>query len=118
MRDFMSMDCDQADCFLRGQRTQPFLDPAGGKAKTARAYQVDADEVAILGAPGIGLGNVQFAPGLFLVDRNQAPFAARQRAEETLKERPGKITQAEALAELARAGAQLQLLEQLRKRRG
>jgi F-type H+-transporting ATPase subunit epsilon len=47
-----------------------------------------------------------------------AAVAARQRAEETLKERPGKITQAEALAELARAGAQLQLLEQLRKRRG
>jgi len=47
-----------------------------------------------------------------------AAVAARQRAEEALKERPGKITQAEALAELARAGAQLQLLEQLRKRRG
>jgi F-type H+-transporting ATPase subunit epsilon len=47
-----------------------------------------------------------------------AAVAARQRAEEALKERPGNITQAEALAELARAGAQLQLLEQLRKRRG
>ena len=47
-----------------------------------------------------------------------AAVVARQRAEEALKERPGKITQAEALAELARAGAQLQLLEQLRKRRG
>jgi F-type H+-transporting ATPase subunit epsilon len=47
-----------------------------------------------------------------------AAVVARQRAEEALKERPGKITQAEALAELARAGAQLQLLERLRKLRG
>ncbi len=47
-----------------------------------------------------------------------AAVAARQRAEEALKERPGKVTQAEALAELSRVAAQLQLLQRLRKLRG
>ena len=47
-----------------------------------------------------------------------AALAAKQRAEDALRERPGHITQAEALAELARAAAQLKLLERLRKLRG
>ena len=47
-----------------------------------------------------------------------AALAAKQRAEEALKDRSGKISQAEALAELARAAAQLKLLEKLRKLRG
>ena len=46
-----------------------------------------------------------------------AALAAKQRAEEALKSRPGDITQAEALAELARAAAQLKVVR-LRKRRG
>ncbi|MCS6946893.1 MAG: F0F1 ATP synthase subunit epsilon [Steroidobacteraceae bacterium] len=43
---------------------------------------------------------------------------AKQRAEEALKGSIDKIEQAEALAELARAAAQLKLLEKLRKIKG
>jgi F-type H+-transporting ATPase subunit epsilon len=44
-----------------------------------------------------------------------AAVEAKQRAEEALKDRSGHIDQAQALAELARAAAQLRLIERLRK---
>jgi len=44
-----------------------------------------------------------------------AALAAKQRAEEALRDKVGQISQAEALAELARAAAQLKALERLRK---
>jgi F-type H+-transporting ATPase subunit epsilon len=47
-----------------------------------------------------------------------AAVAARQRAEQALAGQIDKITQAEALAELARAIAQLKLIERLRKIKG
>ena len=47
-----------------------------------------------------------------------AAMAARQRAEEALAGKIDKIEQAEALAELARAAAQLKLIQRLRKIRG
>jgi len=47
-----------------------------------------------------------------------AALAAKQRAEEALKDRAGHITLAEAQAELARAIAQLKVLQRLRKLRG
>ncbi|HEY0767823.1 MAG TPA: F0F1 ATP synthase subunit epsilon [Steroidobacteraceae bacterium] len=47
-----------------------------------------------------------------------AALAAKQRAEDALRDKAGHITQAEALAELARAAAQLKVLERLRKLRG
>jgi F-type H+-transporting ATPase subunit epsilon len=47
-----------------------------------------------------------------------AALAAKQKAEEALKNREGDISQAEALAELARAAAQLKMIEKLRKLRG
>jgi F-type H+-transporting ATPase subunit epsilon len=47
-----------------------------------------------------------------------AALAAKQRAEEALKDRAGLITIAEAQAELVRAMAQLKLIERLRKLRG
>lgn len=43
---------------------------------------------------------------------------AKQRAEDTLRSKVDKIEQAEALAELARAAAQLKVIERLRKIRG
>jgi F-type H+-transporting ATPase subunit epsilon len=46
-----------------------------------------------------------------------AALAAKQRAEDALRDRVGHIEQAEALAELARAAAQLKLIERLRKLR-
>ncbi|HVN44333.1 MAG TPA: F0F1 ATP synthase subunit epsilon [Steroidobacteraceae bacterium] len=47
-----------------------------------------------------------------------AALAARQRAEEALRDKVGHISIAEAQAELARAIAQLKLIERLRKLRG
>ena len=47
-----------------------------------------------------------------------AALAAKQRAEEALAGRTDRIDQAEALAELVRAAAQLKLIERLRKIRG
>jgi F-type H+-transporting ATPase subunit epsilon len=47
-----------------------------------------------------------------------AALAARARAEEALAGKIDRIEQAEALAELARAAAQLKLIERLRKIRG
>jgi F-type H+-transporting ATPase subunit epsilon len=44
-----------------------------------------------------------------------AALAAKQRAEEALKDRAGRIDHAEAMAELARVAAQLRILERLRK---
>lgn len=44
-----------------------------------------------------------------------AALAAKQRAEEALRDKVGQIEQAEALAELARAAAQLKMIERLRK---
>ena len=47
-----------------------------------------------------------------------AALAAKQRAEDALKDRSGHITLAEAQAELARAIAQLKVIQRLRHLRG
>jgi F-type H+-transporting ATPase subunit epsilon len=47
-----------------------------------------------------------------------AALAAKQRAEDTLRAHTDKISQAEALAELARAAAQLKVIQRLRKIHG
>lgn len=47
-----------------------------------------------------------------------AALEAKQRAEEALRNKSGHITEAEALAELARAAAMLKMAEKLRKLRG
>jgi F-type H+-transporting ATPase subunit epsilon len=47
-----------------------------------------------------------------------AALAAKQRAEEALRDKAGHITLAEAQAELARAIAQLKMINRLRKVRG
>jgi len=47
-----------------------------------------------------------------------AAMAAKQRAEDTLRGHIDKVTEAEALAELARAAAQLKVLQRLRKLHG
>src|SRR5207249_7571606 len=56
---------------------------AGGKPETARAHQIDADEIAVLGAAGISRSDIQFAAGLLLVDRNQPATAAGQASEDS-----------------------------------
>ncbi len=47
-----------------------------------------------------------------------AALAAKERAEEALKGKVDSLTQAEALAELTRAAAQLKMIERLRKIKG
>ena len=47
-----------------------------------------------------------------------AALEARKRAEEALAGKIDRLEQAEALAELARAAAQLKLIQRLRKIRG
>jgi len=47
-----------------------------------------------------------------------AALAAKQRAEDALKEKGGHMTQAEALAELARVAAMMKVLKRLRDQRG
>jgi F-type H+-transporting ATPase subunit epsilon len=47
-----------------------------------------------------------------------AALAAKQRAEEALKEKGGHMTEAEALAELARVAAMMKVLKRLRDQRG
>jgi F-type H+-transporting ATPase subunit epsilon len=47
-----------------------------------------------------------------------AALAARQRAEDALREKGGQMTQAEALAELARVAAMMKVLKRLRDQRG
>ena len=76
LRNFMGVNRDQADRLFGCQRAEPLLDLAGAKPETARAHQIHADEIAVLGATGIAFGNVQFAAGLLLVDRNQPSAAA------------------------------------------
>jgi F-type H+-transporting ATPase subunit epsilon len=46
-----------------------------------------------------------------------AALAAKQRAEDAVRERTDKVDVAEAQAELARAMAQLRAIERLRKKR-
>ena len=78
LRDFVGMDRDQADRFFARQRAEPFLDLAGGQSETARAHQIDADEIAVLGAAGVGLArcSVRGRP----VSCRPEPAARRHRA--------------------------------------
>ena len=94
------------------------------KAGEVRVQPPEGDEQAFF--VGGGLLEVQPRKVTVLADTalrakdldEAAALAAKQRAEEALKEKVDKISQAEALAELARAAAQLKLIERLRKIRG
>src|SRR5258706_13833673 len=79
----MGMDRDQPDRLCGCMAAEPLPALGGGKPETARTHQVDADEVAVLGATGIAAGNVQLAAGLLLVDRHQQSAAAGQGAEDS-----------------------------------
>src|SRR5450432_1093261 len=77
------MDGDQADRLFAGKRTEPLLYLARRKPKAARAHEIDANEIAVLGAIAVGLGDVEFAANLLLVDRDQSPAAVGQLAEDS-----------------------------------
>jgi len=47
-----------------------------------------------------------------------AALAAKQRAEDALRDKSGHVSQAEALAELSRAAAMMKVLKRLRDQRG
>lgn len=94
------------------------------KAGEVRVQPVEGDELSFY----VGGGALEVQPMRVTVladtaaraaDLDEAAaLAARQRAEEALAGKIDRIEQAEALAELARAAAQLKLIERLRKIRG
>src|SRR5713226_8896520 len=105
------MNGDQADGFFACERAEALLDLAGGKPETARAHEVDTDEIAILGATSIGLRDVQFPAGLLLVDRNQPSAAAGQGAEDSQHAGPSVIDDLDDAAAIDGAFAVVRLLD-------
>lgn len=72
------------------------------------ALEIQPDRVTVLADTALRAKDIDEA----------AALAAKQRAEETLRAHVDKVEQAEALAELARAAAQLKVIQRLRKIRG
>jgi F-type H+-transporting ATPase subunit epsilon len=72
------------------------------------ALEVQPNKITVLADTAIRAADIDEA----------AALEAKQRAEEALKDKSGHITEAEALAELARAAALLKMAEKLRKVRG
>ncbi len=105
------MNRDQADGLFARQRAEPFLDLAGGQSKSARAHQIDADEVAILGATGVGFRDVQLPPDLLLVDRDQPPAAVGEGAEDAEHAGFGVIDHLDDAAAIDRALGVVQLFD-------
>lgn len=89
-------------------RVQPLDGPEQSFYVGGGALEVQPGKVSVLADTALRAKDVDEA----------AALAAKQRAEEALKGKIDKIEQAEALAELARAAAQLKLLERLRKIKG
>src|ERR1700742_4486085 len=72
------------------------------------ALEVQPNKVTVLADTAIRARDIDEA----------AALAAKQRAEEALRDKAGHISQAEALAELARMTAMIKMAEKLRKLRG
>ena len=89
-------------------RVQPPEGPQQSFFVGGGALEVQPNKVTVLADTAIRAHDVDEA----------AALAAKQRAEEALRDRPGNITQAEALAELARAAALLKFAQKLRNPRG
>ena len=93
------------------------------KAGEVRVQSEGADEQTFY----VGGGSLEIQPNLVTVladtaararDLDEAAaLAAKQRAEDAVRERTDKVDIAEAQAELARAVAQLRAIERLRKKR-
>jgi F-type H+-transporting ATPase subunit epsilon len=93
------------------------------KAGEVRVQTEGAEEQSFY----VGGGSVEIQPNLVTVladtaararDLDEAAaLAAKQRAEDAVRERTDKVDIAEAQAELARAVAQLRAIERLRKKR-
>ena len=89
-------------------RVQPPEGPQQSFFVGGGAIEVQPNKVTVLADTAIRAHDVDEA----------AALAAKERAEEALRERPGHITQAEALAELARTVALLKFAQKLRNPRG
>ena len=111
LRDFVGVDRDQADRLFAGERAEPFLDLARGKAIGAGADQIDADEVAVFGAPAVGLRDVQLAAGLLLVDGDETSAAVRVFAEDAERARLRFRDDANDAATIRRAVGLIRLLD-------
>lgn len=72
------------------------------------ALEVQPNKVTVLADTAVRAADIDEA----------AAVAAKQRAEDALRDKSAHISQAEALAELARAAAMLKMAEKLRKLRG
>jgi len=72
------------------------------------ALEVQPNKVTVLADTAVRAADIDEA----------AAVAAKQRAEDALRDKTAHISQAEALAELARAAAMLKMAEKLRKLRG
>src|SRR5579883_954204 len=81
-RDFVGVDRDQADRLFRLDRAEPFLHPRGSEAEGAGADQIHADEIAVLRMMAIGLRDVELAPGLLAVDRDEPAAAVGEAAKD------------------------------------
>jgi len=89
-------------------RVQPPEGPQQSFFVGGGALEVQPNKVTVLADTAVRAHDVDEA----------AALAAKQRAEDALRDRPGNITQAEALAELARAAALLKFAQKLRNPRG
>ncbi|MFM7066315.1 MAG: F0F1 ATP synthase subunit epsilon [Gammaproteobacteria bacterium] len=120
-----------------GAAAMVFVPAVGGELGIAPRHaplltKLKAGEVRVQPAGGgeeqlfwVGGGAIEIQPNLVTVladtaarakDLEEAAaLAAKQRAEEALKDRTGAIEVAEAQAELLRAAAQLKAIEKLRK---
>src|SRR5579862_7705435 len=99
------MDRDQADGLFGCDGPQLLLHLAGVETKTARANEIDTDEIAVFGAERVRLGDVQLAAGLFFVDRDQAPASVNVLAENAEHARLGVIEHFENAAAIGDAVA-------------
>jgi F-type H+-transporting ATPase subunit epsilon len=89
-------------------RVQPPEGPQQSFFVGGGAIEVQPHKVTVLADTAIRAHDVDEA----------AALAAKERAEEAVRDRPGHITQAEALAELARTVALLKFAQKLRNPRG
>jgi F-type H+-transporting ATPase subunit epsilon len=89
-------------------RVQPPEGPQQSFFVGGGALEVQPHKVTVLADTAIRAHDVDEA----------AALAAKQRAEEALRDRPGNITQAEALAELSRMVALVKFAQKLRNSRG
>jgi F-type H+-transporting ATPase subunit epsilon len=89
-------------------RVQPLDVPEQSFFVGGGALEVQPNKVTVLADTAVRARDVDEA----------AALAAKQRAEDALRDRPGNITQAEALAELARTVALLKFAQKFRHPRG